>query len=219
MTPPGPPPSSSERVEVTGNFVEQHLVPSVGSLKYVISRTLQRMYCVPVLLEVAVILAGNFSNAPLAPWVLRTLLPPGGLRALTFTAPFVIGWALNLAGTLLRIHCYRTLDRLFTFELAVQREHKLVTDGVYSIVRHPSYTAAIIMFFGCFAVQLFPGSWLHEYVGFALTAGWVMIQGALLTVGVCERMPREDDMLRKEFGQQWDEWAKRVPYRLIPGIL
>lgn len=28
----------------------------------------------------------------------------------------------------------------------------------------------------------------------------------------------EDALLRERFGAEWDEWAKRVPYRLIPYI-
>ncbi|KAL1726805.1 hypothetical protein EV714DRAFT_218595, partial [Schizophyllum commune] len=32
----------------------------------------------------------------------------------------------------------------FTFELAVQKEQKLVTDGVYGIVRNPSSSATIL---------------------------------------------------------------------------
>jgi len=32
------------------------------------------------------------------------------------------------------------------------------------------------------------------------------------------RMSVEDDILRKQFGAEWDNWAKRVPYRVIPGV-
>jgi len=28
----------------------------------------------------------------------------------------------------------------------------------------------------------------------------------------------EDAMLKKEFGKEWDEWAGRVKYRMIPGV-
>ena len=29
-------------------------------------------------------------------------------------------------------------------------------------------------------------------------------------------VPREDAVLRKEFGTEWEAWAKRTPYRLVP---
>jgi protein-S-isoprenylcysteine O-methyltransferase Ste14 len=36
--------------------------------------------------------------------------------------------------------------------------------------------------------------------------------------GLLARMSKEDDALRKTFGKQWEEWAKRVPYKLIPWV-
>lgn len=32
------------------------------------------------------------------------------------------------------------------------------------------------------------------------------------------RMKMEDAALRAQFGKEWDDWAKRVPYSVIPGI-
>ncbi|KAL1757625.1 hypothetical protein FB107DRAFT_208912 [Schizophyllum commune] len=173
----------------------------------------------PGFIEVAVILAGNYPDAPGASWALRNLLPPRGLGSLHLTAPFLAGWALNLAGTLLRVHCYRKLDRHFTFELAVQKEQKLVTDGVYGIVRHPSYSAAIVACIGFYMAQLCPGSWLYEYFGVAPTAALGTGLFATMVVGLGKRIQTEDDMLKNNFGEQWQEWAKRVPYRIIPGLI
>ncbi|KAF9493841.1 hypothetical protein BDN71DRAFT_1496801 [Pleurotus eryngii] len=42
----------------------------------------------------------------------------------------------------------------------------------------------------------------------------VMINGALIPV----RMKVEDDKLRRKFGGEWDEYAERVAYRLLPGV-
>ena len=33
-----------------------------------------------------------------------------------------------------------------------------------------------------------------------------------------ERMSKEDAALRNQFGTKWDDWAKRVPYSILPGI-
>ena len=191
----------------------------------------------PGFIEVAVILAGTYPDAPGASWALRNLLPPRGLGSLQLTASFfagsypllptcktlqtdtLTGWALNLAGTLLRIHCYRKLDRHFTFELAVQKEQKLVTDGVYGIVCHPSYSAAIVACIGFYMAQLCPGSWLYEYFGVVPTAALGAGLLATMVVGLGKRMRTEDNMLKDNFGEQWQEWAKRVPYRIIPGLI
>jgi protein-S-isoprenylcysteine O-methyltransferase Ste14 len=32
------------------------------------------------------------------------------------------------------------------------------------------------------------------------------------------RMSKEDKALRNQFGEKWDDWAKRVPYSIFPGI-
>ena len=33
------------------------------------------------------------------------------------------------------------------------------------------------------------------------------------------RMSKEDIVLRNHFGKEWDDWARRVPYSIFPGIL
>ena len=58
---------------------------------------------------------------------------------------FVVGSMLTAAGGLLRLWCYQTLGRFFTWDLAVRKDHKLVTIGPYSIVRHPSYLGGTMM--------------------------------------------------------------------------
>jgi len=43
-----------------------------------------------------------------------------------------------------------------------------------------------------------------------------MIIGTLYLV--LTRMSNEDEALRKQFGKQWVDWAKKVPYYVVPGI-
>ena len=126
---------------------------------------------------------------------------------------------MNLAATLVRVHCYHRLDRHFTFELAVQKEQKLVTDGIYGIVRHPSYSATILACIGYSVAQFCPGSWLYEYLGVVPTVALGTGLSAIVAAIFEERIRTEDVMLKKSFGEQWEEWAKRVPYRIIPGVL
>ncbi|CDO76871.1 hypothetical protein BN946_scf184901.g8 [Trametes cinnabarina] len=134
---------------------------------------------------------------------------------------FLLGFALLAFGTAVRKTCYNTLGRHFTFQLAILKEHKLVTWGPYSVVRHPSYSGVIAAFAGMVAMQLSPGSWLtvggalHTPLGQAIIGGWVGWL-MLLVFGFTRRVLIEDAVLRKEFGSQWDEWARRVPNTLIP---
>jgi len=33
------------------------------------------------------------------------------------------------------------------------------------------------------------------------------------------RIPKEDETLREVFGKEWDDYAYRVPYVLVPGLI
>ena len=66
------------------------------------------------------------------------------------------------------------------------------------------------------------GSWVGECTKFG-DIGWILgriwiSRGVLTIPGMVLRMKKEDDMLRKEFGSQWEEWRKNVPWRVIPGV-
>ena len=132
-----------------------------------------------------------------------------------------IGMAFIISAGLLRIQCYRALGRHFTFEVSIRKEHQLVTTGPYSIVRHPSYTAMLLMYIGMILWFTSGGAWLREsgilgilpgrMVVFVLTALASGIAGSL-----CRRVPLEDELLKNLFKQDWEHWARRVPYALIP---
>jgi protein-S-isoprenylcysteine O-methyltransferase Ste14 len=123
-----------------------------------------------------------------------------------------------------RYLCYRELGRLFTWELAIRKDHRLITTGPYSIVRHPSYTAITITSLGVVYAMLGPGSWLRECgwpdtrVGQALAGLWAGYN-IFTSLRLCwMRCPAEDRVLREQFPEEWNVWAKRTPYRLIPFV-
>lgn len=136
-----------------------------------------------------------------------------------------------------RLACYHSLGRLFTFELTIHKEHTLVTSGLYSIVRHPAYTGSILQSIAVLFCLFGTGSWMRE-------CGWLGEGGVLGLFGrrkgsvigrvafsfllarwtyvgymMVRRTKTEDKVLRRQFGAQWDLWATRVPYRLIPGVI
>ena len=123
----------------------------------------------------------------------------------------------------LRVISYRQLGNQFTFQLAVRKEHKLVTTGLYSVVRHPSYVGALMVIYGAAICQM--GSEYHWRVP-GLTESalgrlisvvyWLCI--AYVSVGAIIRTRQEDSVLRAEFGQQWEGWASRTRFRLLPPI-
>jgi protein-S-isoprenylcysteine O-methyltransferase Ste14 len=82
---------------------------------------------------------------------------PGLQFPLTFRmAAFVIGVVMLIAGSLLRRHCWRMLGSSFTGDVRARTDQQVVDRGAYRIVRHPAYTAGIIMNTG---VGVALGSW------------------------------------------------------------
>ncbi|KAF9230170.1 hypothetical protein BU15DRAFT_69424 [Melanogaster broomeanus] len=50
-----------------------------------------------------------------------------------------------------------------------------------------------------------------------LACTWVSMVVAVC-IGMMQRIRKGDDMLEKNFGEQWKEWARRVPYRTVPWV-
>ncbi|TBU47721.1 hypothetical protein BD309DRAFT_987847 [Dichomitus squalens] len=176
------------------------------------------------LCELAAILAREYPS-PLSDKVLATLFKdPSAAERLEMSPIYLAGCILLVSSGVIRQWCYDTLGTFFTFQLALFKEHKLVTSGPYAIVRHPSYTSLVMGRLGLALVQVFPGSYLHES-GLLETRSVAILVGlwelwiiAIVVEVITRRVPREDGVLRQEFGRQWDEWAKTTPYKLIPYV-
>ncbi|KAH9895821.1 ICMT-domain-containing protein [Cubamyces lactineus] len=220
-TPPRPPPPSDE----------QKRFPNPDSLSATLPFQIwlitfsKWILCAAPLAEITVVTSQHFLKTPTTDRVLRLLLPLGPTSSESFrlTPLSAFACALGIAGGLIRFWCYRTLGRFFTWEVSVQREHKLVTDGPYAIVRHPSYTGVIMMNAGNILLLLSKGSYVTE-------AGWLqnswgktvvfwMISYMIYTsCSLIGRVSKEDAMLKGEFGPRWEEWRKRTPYCLFPSV-
>ncbi|KAF7984515.1 hypothetical protein HWV62_13675 [Athelia sp. TMB] len=140
------------------------------------------------------------------------------------TPLFLLGWAVATAGAALRVACYRAMGRMFTFELSIRKDHALVTRGPYAWVRHPSYTGFLMFMGGVWLCQLCPGALVGGWIG-GLGLGTRKVLGTMAAVvavmdvmATVKRMDKEDNMLKGEFGQTWEEWAKKVPARLVPFV-
>ena len=131
-----------------------------------------------------------------------------------------------ISAGLLRIQCYRsnrTLGRFFTFEVGIRKGHQLVTIGPYSIVRHPSYTAFLLMYVGMIIWFTSGGGWLRESGVLGTLPGNTVAFGVMVVLSgvsasLCRRVALEDELLKDQFKQEWENWARRVPYALIPCV-
>lgn len=106
-----------------------------------------------------VVLLG-FSIATFAAFALSFIAP----RALLPGSPiawFLIGVLTLVSGSLLRRHCFRVLGTFFTGAVTIQAGHRVVESGAYRWVRHPSYSAALLIVSG---IALSLGNWLSVAV-------------------------------------------------------
>jgi len=119
---------------------------------------------------------------------------------------------------------FRYLGRFFRFEVSIQKDHELIVSGPYTFVRHPSYTAVVLLSIGWLLWQLSEGSWIIESGLWNMIFGkmFVLTYIGLFVIGPSllglTRVAVEDAALRAKFGKKWDDWAKDVPYAIFPGI-
>ena len=141
----------------------------------------------------------------------------------SISAPFLFGTTLSVFGASIRASCYHHMGKHFTFELTLQKDHQLVTSGPYSIVRHPGYIS-IFAFFGGSVLSLFgPGSFwlaadLWQYPIAKLLGVYYIFDTIYVSAVLFTRVAKEDEVLQREFKDQWANWASRTPYRLIPFV-
>ena len=184
----------------------------------------QSIYWANVIGESAIVLADAFPSE-LASSALPLLVHSPSYHSgdVRITPAWLAGCVLMGLGGGLRLLCYRTLGKFFTWTLAVRKDHALITEGPYSVVRHPSYVGSLMLGVGAVLCHVSPGSWYRECIGWdtvagraftAVWVGWSLLVPALLMA----RAKREDEVLRKEFGSEWEAYAQRTPYRLFPFI-
>ena len=115
----------------------------------------------------------------------------------------IAGIVVIVLGTALRWWAIFTLGRYFTMDVEVRSTQSVVQSGPYRFVRHPSYTAILILLLG---------------VGMAL-ANWaslvVMLAGGL--IGLLYRVRVEERALVEALGQPYRDYM-RPTKRFIPFI-
>ena len=96
------------------------------------------------------------------------------------------------------------VNRYYSAVVRIQKDrgHTVVDSGPYRWMRHPSYTGGI----------------LADVAGpLSLGSLWALIPGLLLSAVIIYRTAREDEVLQKELAGYTD-YARRVRYRLLPGV-
>ena len=112
-----------------------------------------------------------------------------------------IGLLLFAAGILLRWYSIIHLGRFFTVDVAITAEHRVIDTGPYRLVRHPSYTGALIAFIG---IGLYTRNWIS-----------LLVLILPITAAFLWRIRIEEQALVDGLGEDYRRYAARTK-RLIP---
>ncbi len=89
-----------------------------------------------------------------------------------------------------------------TVRIEEERGHRVATEGPYRYVRHPMYTGILLSWL---AGPIFLGSW------------WALLVNGFAIVALIVRTVLEDRTLQTEL-TGYSDYARQVPYRLMPGV-
>jgi protein-S-isoprenylcysteine O-methyltransferase Ste14 len=110
---------------------------------------------------------------------------------------------LAVASNLWCLRAVKTLGKQWTYAARVVEGHELITEGPYAIVRNPIYL-------GMFGLMV--------ATGMVFSPWWVLALAILVfLVGNRIRIHAEEKLLREAFGDQFDEYSRRVP-AFFPGV-
>ncbi|HEX4098679.1 MAG TPA: isoprenylcysteine carboxylmethyltransferase family protein [Caulobacteraceae bacterium] len=121
--------------------------------------------------------------------------------------PIAVGWAcfgVVVAGFLFCWWARLHLGQLWSGNITLKADHRVVDTGPYRLVRHPIYTGMIL-----------------AALGTALEKGTILglVGVALVTFGFWLKAGMEERFLRAELGAEaYDAYAKRTPM-LVPFLL
>ena len=113
-----------------------------------------------------------------------------------------LGVVLFAAGGALRLWPVFVLGNRFSGLVAIQPGHTLVTTGIYSVIRHPSYLGLLVNSLG----------W-----ALAFRSGVGLLLTALLIPPLLVRIRAEERLLRAQFGEAYDAYRAQTS-RMIPGL-
>jgi protein-S-isoprenylcysteine O-methyltransferase Ste14 len=96
------------------------------------------------------------------------------------------------------------VNRYYSAVVRIQKDRgqTVVTDGPYRFVRHPSYATGIVAYL---------------MIPILLGSLWALIPCSLVVLGTIIRTALEDKTLLEEL-DGYKEYARRVRYRLLPGV-
>ena len=128
-----------------------------------------------------------------------------GITLNSFKMPFfpvinIIGGVLLIVSGIFHGYCEKTHKQAHDQANDIK---KIITTGMYSKIRHPIYLSLIIM-----------------NLGIALAFGiyWSLFFAIIFSIFSVLIALKEEEFLLDKFKNEYEEYIRKVPYRMIPGI-
>ena len=115
----------------------------------------------------------------------------------------MIGLVIVIIGIFIRWATILQLNKAFTVDVAISVDHKLKTDGLYSLVRHPSYSGMLLNYLG---LSIAMNSWYS-----------ILVLNIPIILVLQYRIYIEEKLLTESFGEEYLNYKKRTK-RIIPFI-
>lgn len=137
-------------------------------------------------------------------FIALSVLPPFDFRFRWSSMP----WYVSVFGDILIVlsfYIFFLVSKVNTYAAAnvrVEEGQKVVSNGMYGIVRHPMYLGALFLFVG---TPLALGSW------------WALLLIPLFMPILYFRIANEEKVLAREL-PGYTQYMRKVRYRLIPGV-
>ncbi|KAG9302327.1 hypothetical protein G9A89_008819 [Geosiphon pyriformis] len=145
--------------------------------------------------------------------------PPIAAPLASWTLADIILVTLGIAGGLLRIWCFRTLDHFFTFQITIHEKHRLIKEGPYAYVRHPSYSGLIMIqaaetYLIWRIVKSWP-LWIQHARWIRLVWLYTLVEVVIILVVTTLRIEIEEKALKERFGKEWNEYKEKRKIYLL----
>ena len=114
-----------------------------------------------------------------------------------------IGSVIMFVGLILRWTAIIQLGKSFTVDVAIGKSQQVMQSGLYGIVRHPSYTGLLLLFFG---LSLYFNTWFA-----------IPVINIPVIIALSYRIRIEEEALTRHFGDAYTAYCRKVK-RVIPFV-
>ena len=138
---------------------------------------------------------------------LAIIIFPGWLSGTNFSFPIWLRWAgvhIALTGFVLLQWAQNTLGKSWSDTPRMMKEQTLITSGPYRIIRHPIYTAFILIL----------GSTLLISANWLIGLSWI----GMTVLESISRIRFEEGIMLEYFGDRYREYMKKTG-RLFPKVI